>query len=137
MQHTQEGHLCAPRLTCICICHSATQLPAYAFAVTQLTDASRDVELCTVRQVCKADAAGHQFDGRHTGTESILQFLQDFKNCMQSPKLTLCGKDENLLLGQVESIDAVDYKGLAPQVYDLLAARLWVCSSSTVHSEYA
>lgn len=65
---------------------------------------------------------------RHTATETILQFVQDFKNCMQSPNLTLCGKDENLLLGQVDSIDAVDYKGLAPQVYDLLAARLWVCT---------
>ena len=56
---------------------------------------------------------------------------------MQSPELTLCGQDVNLLLGQVDSVDKVDYKSLAPDVYDLLAARLSVCFSFPVHSENA
>ena len=51
---------------------------------------------------------------------------------MQSPELTLCGKDVNLLLGQVDSVDAVDYRSLGPKVFDLLAVRLSVCFSSTV-----
>ena len=55
---------------------------------------------------------------------------------MQSPEMSLCGKDVNLLLGQVDSVDAVHYKSLAPKVFDLLAVRLSVCFSSTVHTEY-
>ena len=56
---------------------------------------------------------------------------------MQSPELTLCGKDVNLLLGQVDSVDSVDYKSLAPKVYELLAARLSVRFLFVVHREYA
>ena len=63
--------------------------------------------------------------------------MQDFKDCMQSPELTLCGKDVNLLLGQVDSVDTVDYKSLAAKVYDLLAARLSVRFLSVVPCEYA
>ena len=66
----------------------------------------------------------------------ICHILQDFKDCMQSPEMSLCGKDVNLLLGQVDSVDAVHYKTLAPKVFDLLAVRLSVCFSSTVHIEY-
>lgn len=60
----------------------------------------------------------------------VCKLLQAFKNCMQSPELTLCGKDVNLLLGQVDSVDTVNYRRLAPEVYDLLAARIAVCFSS-------
>ena len=71
--------------------------------------------------------AGCQLIDGHSGILTILQVLQDFKDCMQSPELTLCGQDVNLLLGQVDSVNKVDYKSLAPDVYDLLAARLSVC----------
>lgn len=56
--------------------------------------------------------------------------LQEFKTCMQSPELTLCFKDVNLLLGNVDSVDTVDYKNVIPEAYGLLSARLAVCFMS-------
>ncbi|KAL3131499.1 hypothetical protein ABBQ38_007805 [Trebouxia sp. C0009 RCD-2024] len=49
---------------------------------------------------------------------------QEFKTRMQSPELTLCVKDVNLLLGHVDSVDTVDFKSLIPKAYGLLSARL-------------
>ena len=59
--------------------------------------------------------------------------LQDFKACMQSPELTLCVKDVNLLLGSVDSVDKMDYRSLIPEAYGLLSARLavWFISDDT------
>lgn len=58
--------------------------------------------------------------------------LQEFKTRMQSPELTLCVKDVNLLLGHVDSVDTVDFKSLIPKAYGLLSARLAVCFMSDV-----
>ena len=51
---------------------------------------------------------------------------QDFKAGLQSCQLTLCRKDVNVILGEVED-GPIEYQGLASDVYQLLATRVEVC----------
>ena len=51
--------------------------------------------------------------------------LQDFKTCLQSCQLTLCRKDVNVVLGEVED-GPIEYQGLASDIYQLLATRVEV-----------
>ena len=55
--------------------------------------------------------------------------LQDFAAALQHPDLALCRKDVNALLGEMDPDAAtLDYQSIAPEVYELLSARMVVSS---------
>ena len=65
--------------------------------------------------------------------------LQDFAAALQHPDLALCRKDVNALLGEMDPDAAtLDYQSIAPEVYELLSARMVVsfcCCMCLMHHQ--